>query len=84
MEKTNPSEHHEAVSPESSVVAEDDSGVPPGYWKSYRFIGSMGAIILLANNTFIAYSMPVSAHTITDIVRKSLTEVGQRPGRHQR
>lgn len=41
--------------------AESDSGVPPGYWTSYRFLGSCAAIILLANNLFIGYAMPVGS-----------------------
>lgn len=52
-------EHREGASLANSV-AEDESGVPPGYWYSYRFLGSLTAIILLANNLFIGYSMPVS------------------------
>lgn len=40
---------------------QDDFVVPKGYWYSYRFVGSMAAIVLLANNLFIGYSMPVSA-----------------------
>lgn len=39
---------------------EDGSGVPPGYWTSPRFLGSCVAIVLLANNLFIGYAMPVS------------------------
>lgn len=52
-------EHHEQVNGDSFLADQDDSGVPKGYWRSRRFLGSVAAIILLANNTFIAYSMPV-------------------------
>jgi hypothetical protein len=33
--------------------------VPSGYWRSYRFLGSLLAIVLLANGLFIGYVMPV-------------------------
>jgi hypothetical protein len=58
-EKNIPAEQNEVLSGDSSV-ADDDFGVPKGYWTSYRFLGSMSAILLLANNDFIAYAMPVS------------------------
>ena len=50
-----------------SSVADDDTGVPKGYWTSYRFLGSMVAILLLANNDFIAYAMPVSMNNRTGL-----------------
>ena len=37
-----------------------EENIEKGYWKSPRFIGSCIAIILLANNLFIGYAMPVS------------------------
>lgn len=52
--------HREEPSSSNSVTAEEESSVPPGYWYSFRFIGSTTAIVLLANNMFIGYSMPVS------------------------
>ncbi|KAF2652922.1 fungal trichothecene efflux pump [Lophiostoma macrostomum CBS 122681] len=60
VEKNITAEQNEVYSGEPSVVDQDETGVPSGYWKSYRFIGSIAAITLLANNTFIAYSMPVN------------------------
>jgi hypothetical protein len=36
-----------------------DNDVPTGYWRSFRFLGSILAIILLANGLFIGYVMPV-------------------------
>jgi hypothetical protein len=41
----------------------DSNDVPSGYWRSYRFIGSITAIILLANGLFIGYVMPVRTQT---------------------
>ncbi len=41
------------------VLADEYSDVPRGYWTSFRFLGSVAAIVLLANNLFIGYSMPV-------------------------
>jgi hypothetical protein len=42
------------------TVHTDTEQVPLGYWRSYKFIGSVVAIILLANSLFIGYVMPVS------------------------
>lgn len=41
--------------------AKDDevNDVPDGYWKSYRFIGSLTAIVLQAKGLYIGYVMPV-------------------------
>lgn len=33
-----------------------------GYWRSFRFIGSCTAIVLLANNLFAGYVMPVCSY----------------------
>ncbi|KAF9870587.1 hypothetical protein CkaCkLH20_11893 [Colletotrichum karsti] len=44
----------------SSSDNEHESEVPPGYWTSYRFIGTVMAIVLLANNLFIGYAMPAN------------------------
>jgi hypothetical protein len=51
MEKSEPVDH--------SANHADSHDVPTGYWRSYRFIGSITAIILLANGLFIGYVMPV-------------------------
>ncbi|KAF4470300.1 siderophore iron transporter [Fusarium albosuccineum] len=50
------------VAPEDKI----DFTVPRGYWYSYRFVGSMLAIMLLANNLFIGYSMPANVIGIID------------------
>jgi hypothetical protein len=42
----------------------DSNDVPSGYWRSYRFIGSLLAIVLLANGLFIGYVMPVGLQRI--------------------
>lgn len=47
---------HSTAPPESGS---DD--MPAGYWRSFRFIGSILAIILLANGLFIGYVMPVNS-----------------------
>lgn len=60
VEKNLAAEQNEIRSEDSAAVHNDDTGVPAGYWTSYRFLGSISAILLLANNTFIAYSMPVN------------------------
>ena len=57
-------EHHEEPSLPLPVM-EEESGVPPGYWTSFRFLGSIAAITLLANNLFIGYSMPVREHGLS-------------------
>jgi hypothetical protein len=57
------SEKHEGdVAPSTPTLSEhdDENDVPPGYWTSPRFIGSLIAIVLLANAAFIQYSLPVS------------------------
>lgn len=67
-------EHRE----EQSVVMnsdDDDFQVPKGYWYSYRFIGSMVGIVLLANNLFIGYAMPVSYQGNVLVKSKTLTFV---------
>ncbi|CAK7204997.1 hypothetical protein SEUCBS139899_007760 [Sporothrix eucalyptigena] len=52
------------MAPVSTVhtAADEDTGdaTPAGYWTSFRFLGSVVAIVLLANNLFIGYSMPAS------------------------
>ncbi|CAK7216997.1 hypothetical protein SCUCBS95973_003002 [Sporothrix curviconia] len=50
----------------ADTTADDDAGdvTPPGYWTSYRFIGSVIAIVFLGNNLFIGYSMPANILSI--------------------
>ena len=70
---------------------QDETAVPKGYWYSYRFIGSVVAIVLLANNLFIGYSMPVSfsrafdrlrAYSEVDEDTTDRASIGQCPQRH--
>jgi hypothetical protein len=49
---------------EDSPNKDNSNDVPSGYWSSYRFIGSLLAIVLLANGLFIGYVMPVSLQII--------------------
>jgi hypothetical protein len=50
----------QAETVENVANTDDSNDVPSGYWKSYRFLGSLIAIVLLANGLFIGYVMPVS------------------------
>lgn len=34
------------------------------YWLSFRFLGSLLAIVLLGNSLFVGYSMPVNILTV--------------------
>jgi MFS family permease len=43
-----------------------DSHELAGYWKGYRFLGSLLAITLMANSLFIGYAMPVNILSIID------------------
>ena len=36
------------------------------YWKSFRFLGSLFSIMLMANSLFIGYSMPVNVLAVID------------------
>lgn len=45
---------------------ENETGVPKGYWYSFRFLGSLVAIILLANGLFIGYAMAVNVLSVMD------------------
>jgi hypothetical protein len=54
--------HFESI-PQPSAVHTDTNDVPPGYWRSYKFLGTVLAIILLANSLFIGYVMPVKTAT---------------------
>jgi hypothetical protein len=49
-----------SIDPEITVAEET---VPRSYWYSPGFLGSCLAIILLGNNLFIGYAMPVSIST---------------------
>ncbi|CAK7224030.1 hypothetical protein SBRCBS47491_005410 [Sporothrix bragantina] len=55
----------------NTITDTDDAGdvTPPGYWTSFRFIGSVIAIVLLGNNLFIGYSMPAN---ILSVIGKDL------------
>lgn len=55
--------HMEDVGPEYPTrrMHDDQESADLGaYWKSYRLLGSLLAIVLLGNNLFIGYSMPVT------------------------
>jgi hypothetical protein len=41
------------------AVGTNSEDIDKGYWKSPKFIGSCIAIILLANNLFWGYAVPV-------------------------
>jgi hypothetical protein len=43
-----------------AAIHADLEDIDSGYWRSYRFLGTVLAIILLANSLFIGYVMPVS------------------------
>lgn len=45
---------------ELQAVGTNSEEIDKGYWKSPKFIGSCIAIILLANNLFWGYAVPVS------------------------
>ena len=36
------------------------------YWLSFRFLGSLLAIVLLGNSLFVGYSMPVNILSVID------------------
>ncbi|KAF9886358.1 hypothetical protein FE257_011503 [Aspergillus nanangensis] len=38
----------------------NNEAITPGYWGSFRFIGSFVAMILMGNSLFIGFAMPVS------------------------
>ena len=46
------------------AVGTHSSEIDAGYWKSPKFIGSCIAIILLANNLFWGYAVPVNVLNI--------------------
>jgi hypothetical protein len=50
---------------QSPAVHTDLNEVPSGYWRSYQFLGTVVAIILLANSLFIGYVMPVCTTAIS-------------------
>jgi hypothetical protein len=41
------------------VTGQNSEEIPPGYWRSPRFIGSCLAIIFQANSLFFGYAVPV-------------------------
>lgn len=54
--------HMERVDSEDSIhrnIVGQDATELSGYWKSYRFLGSLLAICLMANSLFVGYAMPV-------------------------
>jgi hypothetical protein len=60
----------------SSLAVVDDGLEHEGtvvYWKSFRFIGSLAAITLMANSLFIGYSMPVNVLSVVD------ADIGESP-----
>lgn len=46
--------HHEILDNQDDV-----DELPAGYWRSFRFLGSIAAIIMLANCLFVGYVLPV-------------------------
>jgi hypothetical protein len=81
--------HHHATDGTNDLHAgveanEYDSAVPPGYWYSYEFVGSMVGIALLGNSLFIGYAMPVSpdfqGHRIITLIGRT----GKCAQHHQR
>ena len=46
------------------AVGTNSEDIDKGYWKSPKFIGSCIAIILLANNLFWGYAVPVNVLNI--------------------
>jgi hypothetical protein len=44
------------------AVGTNSEEIDKGYWKSPKFLGSCIAIILLANNLFWGYAVPVSIY----------------------
>jgi len=54
--------HMERVDSEDSIhrnVVGQDAAELHGYWKSTRLLGSLLAIVLMANSLFVGYAMPV-------------------------
>jgi len=54
--------HMERVDSEDSIhrnVVGQDAAELHGYWKSSRLLGSLLAIVLMANSLFVGYAMPV-------------------------
>jgi hypothetical protein len=41
----------------------DLDAIPEKYWMSYKFLGSVFSIILLAISLYINFALPVSAHS---------------------
>jgi hypothetical protein len=77
-------EHVDTLDQPAAAVHTDLDEIDSGYWRSYKFLGTVLAIILLANSLFIGYVMPVS--TIRHIEHEqasNLTVTGQHPFYHQ-
>jgi hypothetical protein len=58
-------QHSESLKEGSEVktsIDQHDTRTDPGYWTSSKFLGSICAIVLLANAAFIQYSLPVSQY----------------------
>lgn len=51
------SSHQENIPP---ALDYDHENVRAGYWRSWRFIGSVTAIVLMANSLYFGYILPVS------------------------
>ncbi|KAL1889157.1 hypothetical protein Sste5346_009106 [Sporothrix stenoceras] len=49
---------------ENDQPVEGENEEDTKYWFSYKFIGSFLGVVLLANNVFIAYTIPVSILTV--------------------
>lgn len=78
----------ETPKPTTIAAGQDDSETDGTYYRSVRFIGSVTALILTANCTFISYTIPVS-DSITHPVNTSPGRLncnhsipGQPPHRH--
>lgn len=53
---------------EASDIPEDLGGnvsdIPKGYWKSYRFIGSILGIYFMSTSLYLGYVLPVSENSL--------------------
>ncbi len=61
---------HEAPAVDTDSVSPGSDGLEHQatvvYWKSFRFLGSLVAIMLMANSLFIGYAMPVNVLSVID------------------
>ena len=60
------SEHEESEDSMHRINHGQDAQELQGYWKTYRFLGSLIAIALMANSLFIGYAMPVNVLSVID------------------